>query len=63
MRPEFQPCPTAPTWPIIVTVLMVFLAGMTVGGLLVGSANKPTRVAMNDTVPVDPDGLPLTVRQ
>ena len=29
---------------IIVTVLMVFLAGMTVGGLLAGSANEPTRL-------------------
>jgi hypothetical protein len=48
---------------IIATVLMIFLAGMTVGGLLVGSANEPTRVAINDTVPVDPDGLPLTMRQ
>ena len=48
---------------IIVTVLMVFLAGMTLGGMLAGSANEPTRVAMDDTVPVSPDGLPLTVRQ
>jgi len=47
----------------IVTVLMVFLAGMTLGGMLAGSASEPTRVAMNDTVPVAPDGLPLTVRQ
>jgi hypothetical protein len=48
---------------VIVTVLMVFLAGMTVGGLLVGSASEPTPVAMNDTVRVAADGLPLTVRQ
>jgi hypothetical protein len=48
---------------VIVTVLMVFLAGMTLGGMLAGSASEPTRVAMNDTVPVAPDGLPLTVRQ
>ena len=46
---------------VIVTVLMVF--GMTLGGMLAGSASEPTRVAMNDTVPVAPDGLPLTVRQ
>lgn len=48
---------------VIVTVLMVFLAGMTLGGMLAGLASEPTRVAMNDTVPVAPDGLPLTVRQ
>ena len=48
---------------VIVTVLMAFLAGMTLGGMLAGSASEPTRVAMNDTVPVAPDGLPLTVRQ
>jgi hypothetical protein len=36
---------------------------MTLGGMLAGSASEPTRVAMNDTVPVAPDGLPLTVRQ
>lgn len=48
---------------VIVTVLMVFLAGMTLGGMLAGSASEPTRVAMNDTVPVAADGLPLTVRQ
>ena len=35
---------------VIVTVLMVFLAGMTLGGMLAGSASEPTRVAMNDTV-------------
>jgi hypothetical protein len=50
---------------IIVTVLMVFLAGMTVGSLLAGSANEPTRVAANDVAPVSPEGLPLplTMRQ
>ena len=48
---------------VIVTVLMAFLAGMTLGGMLAGSASEPMRVAMNDTVPVAPDGLPLTVRQ
>jgi len=48
---------------VIVTVLMVFLAGMTLGGMLAGSASEPTRVAMNDTVPVAPDGPPPTVRQ
>ena len=48
---------------VIVTVLMVFLAGMTVGGMLAEFSDEPTRVAMNDTVPVAPDGLPLTVRQ
>jgi hypothetical protein len=48
---------------VIVTVLMVFLASMTLGGMLAGSASEPTRVAMNDTVPVAPDGLSLTVRQ
>jgi hypothetical protein len=31
--------------------------------MLAGSASEPTRVAMNDTMPVAPDGLPLTVRQ
>ena len=36
---------------------------VTLGGMLAGSASEPTRVAMNDTVPVAPDGLPLTVRQ
>jgi hypothetical protein len=48
---------------IIVTVLMVFFAGMTVGGILAESANEPTRVAMNDSVALQPDGLPLTMRQ
>jgi hypothetical protein len=51
---------------IIIAVLMVFFAGMTVGGILAESANeptRPTRVAMNDTVPLQPDGLPLTMRQ
>jgi hypothetical protein len=48
---------------IIVTVLMVFLAGMTLGSLLAGSANEPTRVAANDVAPVSPEGLPLTMRQ
>ncbi len=49
---------------IIVTVLMVFFAGMTVGGILAeSSANKPTRVAVNDSVALQPDGLPLTMRQ
>jgi hypothetical protein len=48
---------------IIVTVLMVFFAGMTVGGILAESAKEPTRVAMNDSVALQPDGLPLTMRQ
>jgi hypothetical protein len=47
----------------IVTVLMVFFVGMSVGGILAESANEPTRVAMNDAVPLQPDGLPLTMRQ
>ena len=46
-----------------VTVLMVFIAGMTLGSLLAGSANEPTRVAANDVAPVSPEGLPLTMRQ
>jgi hypothetical protein len=48
---------------IIVTVLMVFIAGMTLGSLLAGSANEPTRVAANDVAPVSPEGLPLAMRQ
>ena len=48
---------------VIVAVLMVFLAGMTVGGLLAAPANEPTRVAANDLAPVSPEGLPLTIRQ
>ena len=49
---------------VIVAVLMVFLAGMTVGGLLAAApANEPTRVAANDLAPVSPEGLPLTIRQ
>ena len=47
---------------IIVTVLVVFFAGMTVGGILAESANAPMHVAMNDTVPLQPDGLPLSMR-
>jgi hypothetical protein len=48
---------------IIVTVLVVFFAGMTVGGILAESASAPMHVAMNDTVPLQPDGLPLSMRQ
>ena len=48
---------------IIVAVLMVFLAGMTVGGLLAGPPNAPTRVAANDLTPISPEGLPLIMRQ
>jgi hypothetical protein len=36
---------------IIVTILIVFLAGMTLGGLLAGSTGKLTRVAANDMAP------------
>jgi hypothetical protein len=36
---------------IIVTILIVFLAGMTLGGLLAGSTGELTRVAANDMAP------------
>ena len=36
---------------IIVTMLIVFLAGMTLGGLLAGSTGELTRVAANDMAP------------
>jgi hypothetical protein len=39
------------TGAIIVTMLMVFLAGMTLGGLLAASTGEPTRVAANDMAP------------
>ena len=48
---------------IIVTVLMVFLAGMSLGHLLAGPGTEPTRVAVNDVAPVSPEGLPLIVHQ
>lgn len=48
---------------IIATVMMVFLAGLTVGGLLSGRADAPTRVAANDLAPVYPEGLPPITRQ
>jgi len=48
---------------IIVTVLVVFLAGMSLGHLLAAPGNEPTRVAMNDLAPVSPEGLPLVVHQ
>jgi hypothetical protein len=37
---------------IIVTVLVGFLAGMTLGGFLVGHTSEPTRVASNDVAPM-----------
>jgi hypothetical protein len=48
---------------IIVTVLVVFLAGMSLGHLLAAPGTEPTRVAMNDLAPVSPEGLPLVVHQ
>ena len=36
---------------IIVTMLIVFLAGMTLGGLLGGSTGELKRVAANDMAP------------
>jgi hypothetical protein len=36
---------------IIVTILTVFLAGMTLGGLLAGSTGELTRVVDNDMAP------------
>ena len=36
---------------IIVVMLMTFLAGVTLGGLLAGSTSELTRVATNDVVP------------
>lgn len=48
---------------VIVTVLMVFLAGMSLGHLLAGPGTEPTRVAVNDVTPVSPEGLPLVVHQ
>jgi len=36
---------------IIVTMLIVFLAGMTLGGLLAGSTGELARVAANDMAP------------
>jgi len=48
---------------IIVTVLVVFLAGMSVGHLLAEAVTEPTRVAVNDVAPVSPEGLPLVVHQ
>jgi hypothetical protein len=48
---------------IIVTVLMVFLAGMSLGRLLAGPGIEPTRVAVNDLAPVSPEGLALILRQ
>jgi hypothetical protein len=35
---------------IIVTVLVGFLAGMTLGGFLVGHTSEPMRVASNDVI-------------
>jgi hypothetical protein len=46
---------------IVVTVLMAFLAGMTLGGLFTGSTREPTRVAAN-IVPPYPGGTLLTMR-
>ena len=46
---------------IVATVLMAFLAGMTLGGLFTGSTSEPTRVAAN-IVPPYPGGTPLTMR-
>jgi hypothetical protein len=48
---------------IIVTVLVVFLAGMSLGHLLAAPGTEPTRVAMNDLAPVSPEGLPLVVHR
>jgi hypothetical protein len=48
---------------IIVAVLMVFLAGMSLGHLLAAPGTEPTRVAVNDLAPVSPEGLPLIVHQ
>jgi hypothetical protein len=36
---------------ITVTMLMAFVAGMTLGSLLAGPASEPTRVAANDVAP------------
>jgi hypothetical protein len=36
---------------IIVTLLVGFLAGMTLGGFLVGHTSEPMHVASNDVVP------------
>jgi hypothetical protein len=36
---------------IIVTLLVGFLAGMTLGGFLVGHTSEPMRVASNDVAP------------
>jgi hypothetical protein len=46
---------------IVVTLLMAFLAGMTLGGLFTGSTSEPTRVAAN-FVPPYPGGILLTMR-
>jgi hypothetical protein len=46
---------------IVVTVLMAFLAGMTLGGLFAGSTGEPTRVAAN-FAPLYPGGVLLTMR-
>jgi hypothetical protein len=46
---------------IVVTVLMAFLAGMTLGGLFTGSTSEPTRVVAN-IVPPYPGGTLLTMR-
>ncbi len=39
---------------VIVTVVVVFLAGMTLGGLLAGRQSGPTLLAANDAMPAAP---------
>ena len=66
LQKQLRAINSAPQRPgvIIVTVLMVFLTGISLGGLLAGPTTESTRVAATDVAPaiLYPGGTQLTMR-